>query len=471
MKKLGIKAVVFLLLICISIPMIQVFAAGEAVSISMSAMGTAKQGNEIIVKITVAKPSQALAGIEFTMTYDPEFVTPVSTVNTEDGREMDALVTKMPDGWEQMCTYSKAESKYYFRFAMPDDGSSYLNTASGIVLEVPFKVNAPGVIFFNIASAEIIAVAADSSFTTLTGKGNELSVVAAGASEKFAVELGNNDAAPENGLYYLNIEATNLGDSEGIIGLEFALKYDKSVFKPYITQNDNYQMDAFMVSMPKNAWEQMCTLYESESKLVLRFAALHAESLTESEKLASGASMKISVPFIVIGAEGAVAKFTVDSVSALGVNNKSQKIVGRGDVKTVTVCKSNSPIPAWLYETKEGHLLYAAEKTSISVFLESLGSLYVTHDGKKVTEGYVKTGNVLTDGKNISLIIVVKGDVNGSGEVDMMDYILTKRAYFGTFKTTATQTYAITVTGGNEPSTMDYILIKRHYFGTFDLNK
>lgn len=469
MRKFGSKILIFVLVVCM-IPVINIRAEGESVSVTMECVGTAQAGEEMILKITVGKPAKALAGLEFALIYNSEFVTPVITENTEDGREMDALVKTMPKGWEQMCTLSKSESKYYFRFAMPE-GGGYLNKAGGIVLEIPFQVNTSGKFNFRVPSAEIIAVAGDSNFSLLTGKGVMISVTASGESEKYAVELGERDTAPEGGLYYLDIEATNLGDSEGIIGLEFALKYNDSVFAPYITDNSAGQMDAFMVSMPEDSWEQMCTLYESESKLVLRFAALHAESITESEKLAKGESIKLSIPFKVIGAEGDSASFVVNSVSALGINNDTKKIVGRGDKKSVSVGKSTSAIPSGLYEIESNHLLYVTAGTEIPEFLKPLNGLFVTHEGKRVESGLVKTGYVLTNGNATSYTIVVKGDVNGNGEIDSLDYILTKRAFYKTYSPDTAQKFAMTVTGGEVPSSMDYVLIKRHYFGTYNINK
>ncbi len=470
MKKIGIRFVVFLIILCIAIPSIYISADENGVSVSMSCTDDAKAGSEIKIRIAVGKPSQKLAGLEFTLIYDPEFVTPKITQNSENGQEMGVFVEKIPKNWEQMCSFVRSENKYYFRFAMPDKGNVYLTNESEIVLEIPFIVNTPGVAGFSIPDGEIIAVCADGSFSLLSGKGCDYSVVASGANEKFAVELGENDTAPEGGLYYLQMEATNLGDESGIIGIEFALNYDNSVFKPYITKNDNGQMDSFMVSMPQNSWEQMCTLYESENKLTLRFAALHAESIEDSEILAKSRAMKISVPFIVVGTEGDIASFTVDSVSAIGVNNKTEKIVGRGDAKNISISQRVSLVPEGMYEIRSQHLLYVAEKTSVSDFLAPLGNLYLTNKGEKVNDGFVKSGYVLTNGASM-LTIVVKGDVNGNGAVDVTDYILTKRSYFGTFKPNTTQLLAMTLRGGDKPTTTDYILIKRHYFGTYNINK
>ena len=61
------------------------------------------------------------------------------------------------------------------------------------------------------------------------------------------------------------------------------------------------------------------------------------------------------------------------------------------------------------------------------------------------------------------------GDVNGNDEIDSMDYVLLKRAYFGTYA--LSDIAAGDVNGNDEIDSMDYVLLKRAYFGAYDLNK
>ena len=61
------------------------------------------------------------------------------------------------------------------------------------------------------------------------------------------------------------------------------------------------------------------------------------------------------------------------------------------------------------------------------------------------------------------------GDVNGNGEIDSMDYVLLKRAYFGTYA--LSDITAGDVNGNDEIDSMDYVLLKRAYFGTYELNE
>ncbi len=464
MKKFGVMFLVLAMLFSVCMPCLSVSSSEEAVQISMSFDGNAKVESEMKLRIKVGKPSQQLAGVEFALEFNPQMVTPTITKNDKNGTEMAKLVTKMPTGWEQFCSYSEAENRYYFRFVMPVDGN-YLTKDGQIVIDIPFKVIAAGVISFKIPNSEVIAIAGDESFSVLSGKGSNLSVTAAGKSESFSVDLSNNGAAKENGIYYVDINVTNIGDDEGIVALEFALKYNPNYFVPYIT--DGRQMDSFMVSTPNNSWEQMCTLYESENKYILRFVALHAESAAESEKLALGKSMKISVPFKTVGKEGEAGNFVANSATAIGFNNAGEKVTGVGSLKSVPIGERVSFVPQWIYESKDGYV-FSPLNTKVTDFTTPLGSAYVTYNGKKITSGNIKTGYKLVNGSE-TLAVVVKGDVDCNGIINSLDYGLVKRACFGEHPLKNELFYAAAVFDGKKITALDYAIIKRQYFGAYNL--
>jgi glycerophosphoryl diester phosphodiesterase len=62
---------------------------------------------------------------------------------------------------------------------------------------------------------------------------------------------------------------------------------------------------------------------------------------------------------------------------------------------------------------------------------------------------------------------LMKGDVNENGEIDSMDYVLLKRAYFGTYKL---KDIAIgDINDNKEIDSMDYVYLRRAYFGTYKI--
>ncbi len=59
------------------------------------------------------------------------------------------------------------------------------------------------------------------------------------------------------------------------------------------------------------------------------------------------------------------------------------------------------------------------------------------------------------------------GDVSGNNKLDALDYILLKRAYFGTFTLDERAHKAGDINGNQKIDSLDYILLKRAYFGTY----
>ena len=408
----------------------------------------------------------------FILNYNPDFVFPIITENTEDGKEMDSFFVSRPNGWEQM-GYHSSEGYYHLRFAMPDNSSSLLDNANELVIEIPFKVKKAGSFEFSLPDKDIIAIANDKNLTPKKGKGGSVTLSASSEATKMAVSFVGYNAAPEFGIYNLKMKITNLGDKSGIIGLQFKLKYDEAIFSPTITENGDSQMDIFMDEMPQNSWEQLCSFDKENSVYTLRFAAMHAESIDDAEILESGKSLLISIPFKVVGTEGDIGSFYIDTLSVKGINLDNEIINGGGDIKSVSIEKGNeAAIPDYLgYEIKENYLLNIFEKTNISDFLEPLAGFYISNnDGIAVTDGFVKTGQILTDGISISLTVIVRGDADGNGKTESYDYILAKRAYFETFSPNRAQFLAMSFYDETQITKYDYILLKRHHFGTYNVN-
>ncbi len=63
----------------------------------------------------------------------------------------------------------------------------------------------------------------------------------------------------------------------------------------------------------------------------------------------------------------------------------------------------------------------------------------------------------------------VKGDINGNGGLDAMDYFILKRGYFGTYDLTDEQLAQGDINGNGEFDVMDYTLLKRAYFAMYDI--
>ena len=101
------------------------------------------------------------------------------------------------------------------------------------------------------------------------------------------------------------------------------------------------------------------------------------------------------------------------------------------------------------------------------------GSESDTNDGTEETDGSDSGNgdnsggeqNSNSDSSNGFLL----GDVNLNGEIDSLDYILLKRAYFGTFMLNEQQSKNGDINRNGAIDSLDYILLKRAYFGTYKI--
>lgn len=99
-----------------------------------------------------------------------------------------------------------------------------------------------------------------------------------------------------------------------------------------------------------------------------------------------------------------------------------------------------------------------------------------------VVETYDNNGNLLADDAKIgtgytvklngvSYAAVVMGDVNGDALLDSLDYIAVKRSYCGTGYVGVLGLEAAGVKEGSKVRAINYIMIKRAVFGTYNINR
>ena len=67
--------------------------------------------------------------------------------------------------------------------------------------------------------------------------------------------------------------------------------------------------------------------------------------------------------------------------------------------------------------------------------------------------------------EDIPAVAYKLGDINNNGSIDSMDYVLLKRAYFGTYKLKDVAVGDINKNGTID--SMDYVYLRRAYFGTY----
>lgn len=110
------------------------------------------------------------------------------------------------------------------------------------------------------------------------------------------------------------------------------------------------------------------------------------------------------------------------------------------------------------------------DKQTVNNIVGKLSTAIVKNSSGVIITGetLVGTGATITYNGN-TYTVVVKGDISGDGKVDAKDYLLSKRAYLGTYILSAAKLKAACMEGTTLPTARDYLKIKRHFLGTFNL--
>lgn len=81
---------------------------------------------------------------------------------------------------------------------------------------------------------------------------------------------------------------------------------------------------------------------------------------------------------------------------------------------------------------------------------------------------FVGTGCTVDIGSN-SYTVIIKGDINGDGQIRANDYVLLKRIIIGSYTANDVEIKAGCVGGTEFPRSVDYLIIKRHIIGSYDM--
>lgn len=120
----------------------------------------------------------------------------------------------------------------------------------------------------------------------------------------------------------------------------------------------------------------------------------------------------------------------------------------------------------------DGYLRAIVWKLDFDAFTEHFDkqslTVYSASGNNLALGGYVGTGSkvsLVVNGKTLdNATVCLAGDVNCNGTLDVGDYIIVRRAYFGTFKLSDAAHASADVNNSGDIDAMDYILIRRFFF-------
>lgn len=114
-------------------------------------------------------------------------------------------------------------------------------------------------------------------------------------------------------------------------------------------------------------------------------------------------------------------------------------------------------------ESTEAHVRTAYYPKNIEIRDKS-GNLLSEGDGTYIGTGFT----VKIDGVNYATVVM--GDVDGNGRSEAADYLMTKRAVLGYVQLGSLAVEAAGGSSKGEIRPINYMMIKRAFFGTYDIN-
>ena len=293
----------------------------------------------------------------------------------------------------------------------------------------------------------------------------------------FSVEISVPETVYEDSRIRITLSTDNI--TTPLSGVEFVLYFDSTLLTPEITENQNDEMDAFIKKSPQDSWEQFCRMDSEGSYYYLRFSAPEDGS-DEDMLLKNKDDLIVEIPFTAAALGECVV--SVPDKDIIGVDRELELLRGSGGSLTFTIieCREIAPYDESglvIFSVEDNkYITGVRENTPLSELLEQLinSELTVTDRNQSViTDGVCKTGYVISlyDGESLqdSVILVIKGDINGDGKVSSADYLYAKRAFLGTLELSPVRLQAANLDGTGKITAVTYLMIKRHVFGTYNI--
>lgn len=467
MKKLfsAILAIVMSVSVCIP-----VFAV-DAIFADVDLTGTSEtynSGDTVNIVISLCDISfgdgDGVSAFEFQLYFDSNKVDPVVTASADsDGDKgvFAALLTASPDGWESFGSIKNDNGSYYDLAFGDISGEGTVSLDSELVITVPFKVKADtkgnDLVFsfetvyaynknmqdkYEIAVPDIVMEYSITPNETVTLPENAMSIDIAGYKHDV------------NTVVFYAVADTTVGD------------YVKKFVNAAQGQDKLSDFAIIIVGSDGIVTKATSVIGKDKSEIVIPggsyIIAVHKDS-GDFEEFSSLADK---------GREVEVYNLNVEATANIDVGTPLSDVgFVIGDYADGNVPESNE------LEVKEGADGHFDLDGSVFVTvgnnmtLEEFKAMFVTsdfdvlgRDGKVISNGDVVTTDMIIDvGTGVSVVIL--GDVDCDGEISAMDYIMSKRAYFGYFKPNDIQKLAGSLTNGGDISADDYIYVKRIYFG------
>ncbi len=287
---------------------------------------------------------------------------------------------------------------------------------------------------------------------------------------KFDIVLSSAGSFKGNETFELLCEVKNIKATYGIVAVDFVVSYNKSAFTPlYPSGND--LSSSYIKTAPKSGstllWEDIGTYCDTANgKVYMRFAHKTAENGDGTKKDGELVFKILFTAKVSTGSYDFVASGCRGTDPGSSNYKKLTEVYANGSSCTATAASFSSQlVPAVSGVEIDNGYVYGIshEKTAAEVKAMFEGNVKLV-SAENTT--YVSTGTVVIseDGSEAAVIIIL-GDVDGSGVVNSTDYIIVKKAFIKAVELDGLYALAADIDKNGSIDATDYLKIKSHFIG------
>ncbi|MBO7254651.1 MAG: hypothetical protein J6V36_05040 [Clostridia bacterium] len=288
---------------------------------------------------------------------------------------------------------------------------------------------------------------------------------------KFDVVLSAASSFKGNDTFELLCEIKNIKATYGIVAVDFVVSYNKSAFTPlYPSGND--LSSSYIKTAPKSGstllWEDIGTYCDTANgKVYMRFAHKTAENGDGTKKDGELVFKILFTAKVSTGSYDFVASGCRGTDPGSSNYKKLTEVYANGSSCTATAASfSSNLVPSVSgVEVVNGYVYGLPHKKTaaeVKAMFEGNVNLVLNENGK-----YVSTGSVvISEDGNEAAVIIVLGDVDGTGVVDATDYLLVKNDFTQVINLEGHYAIAADTNKSGSIDSTDYLKIKSHFLGT-----
>lgn len=289
---------------------------------------------------------------------------------------------------------------------------------------------------------------------------------------KFDIVLSSNSNFFKKGqTFELICSIENITATYGIVAVDFVVNYNPGAFTPVYPEGADLTANYVKVA-PKDStgllWEDIGTYCDTKNGVVyMRFAHKVAEN---GDGVKNNGELSFKILFTSNLQSGT---YSFEATNCRGTdpgssnNKKLAEVYANGSTFSATAAPASMELVSNdSAVTIEGGYIFGLKlgMTAKEVAQKFEGDVLVTSNGMS---GTVATGYTVTasSGAGESAVVVIAGDINGSGELDATDYIVIKSCFLQQSNLDPMYLLAADVDRSGVVDVTDYLKVKSHFLG------